>query len=261
MDVALLDRQGPVAVVTLNRPEVRNAVNTEMAVAVGRILEEVANDREIRAVVITGAGDKSFCAGADLKAIANGAGKPLDPEHPEWGFAGVVRHEIDKPLIAAVNGFALGGGTEIALASDLVVASTTATFGLPEVKRGIVAGAGGLVRLKQQIPLKVAMRLTLTGEPMSAAEAGRWGLVNEVVEPEEVLPTAIRLGECIAQNAPVAVRWSRRVLLELADGVRVGEQVGWRLSGEASSVIRASADLLEGTRAFAEKRAPQWQGA
>jgi len=256
-----LDRHGPVAVITLNRPEVRNAVNTEMAVTVGGLLEQVAHDRGVRAVVITGAGDKSFCAGADLKALANGAGKPLDPEHLEWGFAGLVSHEIDKPLIAAVNGFALGGGTEIALASDLVVASTTATFGLPEVARGIVAGAGGLVRLKQQIPIKVAMRLTLTGQPMSATEAERWGLVNEVVEPVDVLPAAIRLAECIAENAPLAVQWSRRVLLELDNGCRLGEQTGWRLTREAADVIRSSADALEGSRAFAAKRAPQWQGA
>jgi crotonobetainyl-CoA hydratase len=257
----LLDRRGPVAVITLNRPEVRNAVNTEMAIAVGHFLEEANDDPEIRAIVITGAGQKSFCAGADLKALANGGGKPLDPEHPEWGFAGFVQHEIDKPIIAAVNGFALGGGTEIALASDLVVAATTATFGLPEVRRGIIAGAGGLVRLKQQIPLKVAMRLTLTGQPMSAAEAERWGLVNEVVVPADVLPAAIRLGECIAENAPLAVRWSRRVLLELDNGSRLGERTGWRLSAEAATVIRDSADAREGARAFAAKRAPQWRGA
>jgi crotonobetainyl-CoA hydratase len=261
VSAALLQRHGPVAVITLNRPEVRNAVNTEVATAVGTFLAEADHDPEVRAVVVTGAGDRSFCAGADLKAMANGGARPFHPDHPEWGFAGLVRHEIDKPLIAAVNGFALGGGTEIALACDLVVASATAAFGLPEVRRGIVAGAGGLVRLKQQIPLKVAMRLTLTGQPMSAAEAERWGLVNEVVEPDEVLPVAIRLGECIAENAPLAVRWSRRVLLELDNGSRVGEQVGWRLSAEAGSAIRASADAIEGARAFAAKRAPQWQGA
>jgi crotonobetainyl-CoA hydratase len=261
MDVVLWERHGPVAVITLNRPEVRNAVNTELAIALGRCLEEANADREIRAVVITGSGAKSFCAGADLKALANGGGKPLDPDHLEWGFAGFVRHEIDKPLIAAVNGFALGGGTELALACDLVVASTTATFGLPEVCRGIVAGAGGLVRLRRQIPLKVAMRATLTGEPMTSAEAERWGLVNEVVEPGEVLPAAIRLGQIIARNAPLAVQWSRRVLLEIDEGVRAGERTAWRLNEAAATVIRASADAIEGPRAFAAKRAPQWQGA
>ncbi|WP_433189943.1 crotonase/enoyl-CoA hydratase family protein [Actinoallomurus sp. CA-150999] len=261
MNAALMSRNGPVAVITLNRPEVRNAVNTEMAVAVGRLLEEANDDPEVRAIVITGAGDKSFCAGADLKAVASGAGKPLDPDHLEWGFAGFVRHEIDKPLIAAVNGFALGGGTEIALACDLVVASATASFGLPEVRRGLAAGAGGLVRLKQQIPIKVAMRLTLTGEPMSAAEAERWGLVNEVVEPGELLPAALRLARCIAENAPLAVRWSRRVILELDDGSRAGEQTGWRINEQATEAIRGSADAVEGARAFAAKRAPQWKGA
>jgi crotonobetainyl-CoA hydratase len=261
LDAALLRREGPVAVITLNRPEVRNAVNSEMAIAIGRHLEEVAYDREIRAVVITGAGDRSFCSCADLKSVANGGPTPMDPDHLEWGFASLIQHDIDKPLIAAVNGFALGGGTEIALACDLVVASRTASFGLPEVKRGIVAGAGGLVRLKQQIPIKVAMALTLTGQAMSATEAERWGLINAVVEPDEVVPAAVRLGEAIAENAPLAIQWSRRVLLELVDGDRATEQTGWRINEEARRVIRSSADAREGARAFIEKRAPHWQGA
>lgn len=171
---ALAERRGNVMVITINRPEARNAVNAAVSIGVGDALEAAQHDPEVRAVVLTGAGDKSFCAGADLKAIARRENL-YHPDHPEWGFAGYVHHFIDKPTIAAVNGTALGGGTELALASDLVVADERAQFGLPEVKRGLIAAAGGVFRIAQQLPRKVAMQLLLTGEPLTAAAACEWG--------------------------------------------------------------------------------------
>jgi crotonobetainyl-CoA hydratase len=256
----IFHRDGHVAVITLNRPEVRNAVDSALATAVGELLEVADGDRDIRAIVVTGAGDLAFCAGADLKAAAEGR-KPFAADHPEWGFAGLVRHPVATPLIAAVNGFALGGGTEIALACDLVVASERATFGLPEVKRGIIAGAGGLVRLQRRLPRNVAMRLALTGDAMTADEAARWGLVNEVVAHEDVVPTAVALGVRIADNAPLAVKASKRVIAELHDGERLDEVEAWRLNDLARDAVTATADAQEGKRAFLEKRPPRWVGA
>ena len=177
----LVDRSGNVLIITINRPEARNAVNSAVSIGVGNALEEAQNDPDVRAVVITGAGDKSFCAGADLKAIARRENL-YHPDHAEWGFAGYVQHFIDKPTIAAVNGTALGGGTELALASDLVVAHELAQFGLPEVKRGLIAAAGGVFRIVNQLPQKVAMELLLTGEPLTASDAWEWGLINQVVK-------------------------------------------------------------------------------
>jgi crotonobetainyl-CoA hydratase len=253
-------RVGHVAVITLNRPEVRNAVDTAMATAVGELLEAADGNRDVRAIVVTGAGDLAFCAGADLKAAADGR-KPFAENHPEWGFAGLVRHNVSTPLIAAVNGFALGGGTEIALACDLVVASERATFGLPEVKRGIIAGAGGLVRLQRRLPRNVAMRLVLTGDAMTADEAARWGLVNEVVAHQDVLEAAVALGARIADNAPLAVQASKRVIAEVEDGGRLDEVESWRLNDSARDTVTDTADAQEGKQAFLEKRPPQWVGA
>ena len=168
----LTERRGRVLLVTLNRPAARNAVNLAVTLGLGDALEEAEHDRDIWAVIVTGAGDKAFCAGADLKAISRGESlAPADPARAAWGFGGYVTHHISKPTIAAVNGFALGGGTEISLASDLVVAADTASFGLPEVKRGIYAAAGGVFRLPAQIPKKVAMEMILTGEPITAQRA------------------------------------------------------------------------------------------
>ena len=255
---ALLDREGHVAIITFNRPEVRNAVDAAMATAVGEFLEEANADVDVRAIVLTGTG-VAFCAGADLRAAAEGR-KPFAEGHREWGFAGIVQHPIDTPLIAAVNGVAVGGGTEIALACDLVVASEQATFGLPEVKRGIVAGAGGLVRLPRQLPLKIAMHLALTGEAITAEEARSWGLVNEVVAHNELLRAAIALGARIAENAPLAVQASKRVLLRLANGKHTDETAAWALSDRERDVIASTADAQEGKRAFVERRQPQWPG-
>ena len=200
-----------VAIVTLNRPEVHNAVNSQVCRDVGDALETIANEKEIRVAIITGSGTKSFCAGADLKALAAGEFGSKDQAGP-WGFAGICDHYVNKPIIAAVNGYALGGGTEIALACDIVVATESATFGLTEVTLGLIAGAGGILRLPRQIPTKIAARMILQGIPVSAKEAEHWGLVNEVVSQSELMPVALEIANSIAANAPRAVRFSKEVM-------------------------------------------------
>lgn len=254
----LVERRGSVLIITINRPLARNAVNGEVSTGVGNALVEAQNDPEIRAVVITGAGDKSFCAGADLKAISRGENL-FHTHHPDWGFAGYVHHFIDKPTIAAVNGTALGGGTELALASDLVVAEDSASFGLPEVKRGLIAGAGGTFRIVDQLPRKVALELLFTGEPISAADAKRWGLINRVVSDGGALDAALELAERITANAPLSVWASKRVAHGVDGGVITGEESAWRRSEREFTELLRSEDAKEGPLAFAEKRAPQWK--
>lgn len=255
---ALTERRGNTLVVTINRPEARNAVNAAVSVGLGDALQQAQDDPDIWAVVVTGAGDKSFCAGADLKAISRGE-NIFHPEHPEWGFAGFVQHYIDKPVIAAVNGTALGGGTELALASDLVVAARSAQFGLPEVKRGLIAAAGGVFRIVDQLPRKVAMQLLLTGEPISAEEALRWGLINDVADDGSVLDAALALAERITGNAPLAVQASKRVATGADEGAIPGEAEAWKRSNRAMRVVFSSEDAMEGPMAFAQKRAPVWK--
>jgi crotonobetainyl-CoA hydratase len=253
-------RHGHVLVITLNRPEARNAVNLAVTLGLGDAMEEAEHDRSIWAVVLTGAGDKAFCVGADLKAVARG--EPLAPEDPvraAWGFAGYVTHHISKPTIAAVNGFALGGGTEISLASDLVVAADTASFGLPEVKRGIYAGAGGVFRLPAQIPKKIAMEMILTGEPISARRALEFGLLNRVVPQADVVAAALELACKITANAPLSVQASKRIANGIRDGRVAAEAESWELSRAEGKALMRTADAAEGPKAFAEKRAPNWQ--
>lgn len=254
----LVERRGNVQVITINRPEARNAINGAVSTGVGDALQQAQEDPEVRAVVITGAGDQSFCAGADLKAIARRE-NIYHPEHGEWGFAGYVRHFIDKPTIAAVNGTALGGGTELALASDLVVAEQRAQFGLPEVKRGLIAGAGGVFRIVEQLPRKIAMELLFTGEPITAADAARWGLINRVVADGTALDAALELAERITANAPLSVWASKRIAYGSDDGVLTAEEPGWARTTREFGTLLRSADAQEGPRAFAEKRAPVWQ--
>ena len=256
---ALTERRGNILVITINRPDARNAVNASVSIGVGDALQQAQDDPEIWAVVITGAGDKSFCAGADLKALSRRE-NIYHPDHPEWGFAGYVQHFIDKPTIAAVNGTALGGGTELALASDLVVATSSAQFGLPEVKRGLIAAAGGMFRIVDQLPRKVAMHLLLTGEPISADEALRWGLINEVAtEGTPVLDAAVALAERITGNAPLAVQASKRVALGVDEGEITGEKDAWKRSNREMRAVFSSQDAMEGPLAFAQKRAPVWK--
>ena len=255
----VVERDGHVLVVTLNRPETRNAVNGPLTLGVGTALEDAEREGEIRAIVLTGAGDVSFCAGADLKALARGEG--LNPAGTEdWGFAGVVNHPISKPIVAAVNGAAFGGGTELVLAADIAVAADTATFGLPEVRRGLIAAAGGLIRLPEQLPRKIAMELILTGEPIDATTALRWGLVNAVVPAADVRARALELAHRIAANAPLAVQASKRIAQGIRGGSVPAEADAWEANNREIMELVGTEDAIEGPVAFAEKREPVWKG-
>ena len=248
--------EGHVGIITINRPEARNAVNGEVARGIEEAIDRIEGDQAIWLGIITGAraGDKAiFCAGADLKEINAGRGGDLQTER--GGFGGITQRERTKPIIAAVDGPALAGGTEIVLSCDLVVASTTATFGVPEVKRSLVAAAGGLFRLPRKIPFNVAMECVLTGDPITAERAHHFGLVNQLVEPGEALDAARALAKRVEANAPVAVRASRRVVLA---ATMADDEVGWRMSMEGMAEAMRSADFSEGLTAFIEKRPPNW---
>lgn len=260
VSVVTVERRGHVAIVTINRPEAHNAVNSAVADALGDALHVAESDVGIRAIVLTGAGDKSFCAGADLKAIARG--ERIDAtgrDRRAWGFAGVVTHAISTPLISAVNGTALGGGTELVLASDLAVAAERATFGLPEVKRGIIAGAGGAFRILAALGQKAGMELLLTGRSISAQQAVDLGLVNRVVPGTEVVEAAVALAEEIAANAPLAVQASKRLARGIVDGTIPAETAQWAANRKEIAAVFTSKDATEGPRAFAEKRTPAWR--
>lgn len=243
-----------VLVITINRPEARNAVNDEVANGIEAGIDRLEDDDALWVGIITGV-PPVFCAGADLKLINAGRGAELATSR--GGFAGITKRTRTKPVIAAVDGPALAGGTEITLACDLVVASTTATFGIPEVKRSLVAGAGGLFRLPRRIPFNVAMELALTGDPIDATRAHALGLVNHLTEPGEALSRAQALAAQITANAPVAVRSSRQVVLEATDA---DDETAWRLTDEAMGRAMTSEDLKEGLTAFIEKRPPVWKG-
>jgi crotonobetainyl-CoA hydratase len=248
-------------IITINRPEARNAVNEAVCLGVGDAMEEADRDVDVRVVVLTGAGDKAFCAGADLKAIMRGERIiPEGEQRRQWGLAGFVGHYIGKPTIAAVNGAAMGGGTEIALASDLVVAADTATFGLPEVRRGLVAGAGGAFRLATQVPHRIGLELLFTGEAIDATRALALGLVNRVVPATQVVEAAIELAERIAANAPLAVQATKRIALGYQGSDRPADAQLWELTAKEGAAVGGSADAKEGPRAFAEKREPVFTG-
>jgi crotonobetainyl-CoA hydratase len=255
---AVLERRGRVALITFNRPRALNAVNAALSAAVGEALEEFNADPELRVAVVTGAG-RAFCAGMDLKEAAAGR-SVMAPGHEDWGFAGLVNHYVDKPVVAAVNGFALGGGTEIALACDLVVADENAQFGLPEVRRGLFAAAGGLLRLPRQVPKKIALEMALTGEPLDAATAAGWGLVNRIAPAGRSVEVTLELAETIAAGAPLAVQASKHLVHRSEAFGSDREPAMWDENDRAWQAVSASEDALEGTRAFAEKRAPVWQG-
>lgn len=257
--MTLVEMVGHTLVLTLNRPEAMNAVNREVAEGVAAALEQAKDDPDVWTFIVTGTG-KAFCAGADLKAMARGEETGVRG-HPEWGWAGYVSHWIPKPTIAAVNGFALGGGTEMALASDLIVAVETASFGLPEVKRGIMAAAGGAFRLPRQIPWKLGLEMLYTGEPITAQRALELGLINRVVPAEgSVLDAALELAERINVNAPLSVQASKRVAYQALHGDVPLDVPWWEASSRESRDAMRSEDSKEGPLAFAEKRAPVWKG-
>jgi len=254
MAVVEMERRDHIALVTLNRPEARNAISPEVSQTMAGLLDEIEADPALRAVVLTGNGEV-FCAGADLKVVAQG--KANDIARGKGGFAGIATRDFSKPLIAAVNGPALAGGFEIVLSCDLVVAAETARFGIPEVKRGLMAAAGGLIRLPKRVPLTIALELAMTGDPIDAQRALQLGLVNQVVPADQVVSAAIALAERIGENSPIAVRNSRRLVREAAE---LSEEEGWVRTIELMMPVFESGDSIEGATAFAEKRPPKWTG-
>lgn len=248
----LTERRGRILIVTINRPDARNSVNAAVAHGIAEAMDELDSSADLSIAVLTGAGG-NFCSGMDLKAYLRGE-LPLVAGR---GFAGLTESPPKKPLIVAVEGYALAGGTEIALSADMVVASSTATFGIPEVRRGLVAVGGGLIRLQRRIPYQVAMELALTGENLLAADAHRLGLVNRLTEPGGALAAALELAEKIAANGPLAVAATKQVIVDSADW---SSEEAFAKQMEIAAPAFASEDAKEGPRAFAEKREPVWQG-
>ncbi len=248
----LQERRERVLVITINRPEQRNAVNAAVAAGIASALDTLDGDGELSLGVITGAGG-GFCAGMDLKAFVAGE----SPYAGDRGFAGITQRAAAKPLIAAVEGFAVAGGLEVALACDLIVAARGAKLGIPEVKRSLVAAAGGLLRLPRALPRNLAMEMALTGDPVLAERAFELGLVNRLAAPGQALDEALALSERITANGPLALSATKRILSESVDWP---EAEFWTRQGEIAGPVMASEDAREGARAFAEKRAPQWRG-
>lgn len=248
----LAERQGATLVVTINRPKRRNAVTRLVSEGIAAAMDQLDGDAALSVGIITGAGG-SFCAGMDLQAF-------LDGERPEIegrGFGGITERPPRKPLIAAVEGFALAGGCELALACDLIVAADDAVFGLPEVSRGLVAGSGGLVRLPRRIPPAIALEYALTGARLPAQEAHRWGLVNRITAAGGALAGALALAESICANGPLAVAMTKRIVMESPNWPAAEL---WSRQAPLVDEVLASEDAREGALAFAEKRAPVWRG-
>ncbi|WP_316759621.1 crotonase/enoyl-CoA hydratase family protein [Streptomyces herbicida] len=243
---------GSSLLITIDRPKARNAVNAAVAARLAAALDQLEADPDLRVGVLTGA-HGTFSAGMDLKAALAGE----SPEIPGRGFGGLTQAPTTKPLIAAVEGWVMGGGFELALGCDLVVAADDARFGLPEVGRGLIAAGGGVIRLPKRIPYHLAMELLLTGEPVSGERAGQLGIANRVVPAGETVATALRLAERIAQNAPLALA-AVKELVRAADGAPEAE--AFAMQGEWTARLTASADVREGMTAFTERRSPVWQG-
>lgn len=248
----LVERRESVALITLNRPDARNSVNLELAQALAAALEDLDRDDGLAVGVLTGAG-RGFSAGMDLKGFAEGS----MPTVPGRGFAGIVEQSCRKPLVAAVEGFALAGGLEIALSCDLIVASKGTRLGIPEVTVGLFAGAGALLRLPRHLPYGLAMEMALTGDPITAERAYELGMVNRLVEPGESVQVALELAGRIARNAPLALAASKQILAETSG---MSDEEFWNHQRPLFQQVFTSSDSLEGARAFAEKRPPNWQG-
>lgn len=248
----LTERRDRVLLITINRPDQRNAVNAAVATGMAGALDELDDDPGLSLGVITGAG-KGFSAGMDLKAFVTGE----RPYAGDRGFAGIVQRPAEKPLIAAVEGFAVAGGLEIALACDLIVASRGSRLGVPEVKRSLVAAGGALLRLPRSLPRNLAMELALTGDPIDAERGHELGLVNRLCEPGEALATALELAQTIAANGPLALKATKRILVQSTDWP---DAEFFARQGEIAGPVMSSEDAREGATAFAEKRAPVWKG-
>ncbi|MEV4058144.1 crotonase/enoyl-CoA hydratase family protein [Amycolatopsis sp. NPDC049688] len=240
------ERIGSTLLITIDRPQARNAVNAAVAAQLAAALDELESDPTLRAGVLTGA-ENTFSAGMDLKAALKGE----SPDIPGRGFGGLTEAELAKPLIAAVEGFAMGGGFELALGCDLIVAAEDATFGLPEVKRGLIAAGGGVIRLPQRIPHHLAMEFLLTGEPVTGRRAGELGLVNRVTPAGDAAAVAVGLAEKLAENAPLALAAVKKIVRAADPKAAQREEI---------KKLMQSKDVREGMTAFAERRAPKWTG-
>lgn len=251
-EAVLRERRERVLLITINRPDQRNAVNAAVARGIADALDELDGDAALSVGVLTGAG-KGFSAGMDLKAFVAGE----SPHVEGRGFGGITQRAAAKPLIAAIEGFAVAGGLELALSCDLVVAARGTRLGIPEVKRSLVAAAGALLRLPRALPRPIAMELALTGDPISAERAYELGLINRLTEPGESVSAALELAEAIAVNGPLALAASKRILVESVDWP---ESEFFARQGEIAGPVMGSEDAREGATAFAEKRDPVWKG-
>lgn len=251
-EAVLSERRGRILVIMINRPEARNAANKAVAEGLAAACDELDDTPELSVAVLTGAGG-NFCAGMDLKAFAAGELAYV----PGRGL-GFTERPPRKPIISAVEGHAVAGGTELVLATDLVVAAKGAKFGIPEVKRGLVAAGGGLLRLPHRIPYQKALELALTGESFTAEQGAEWGFVNVLTEPGEALDQAIALAERITANGPLAVAVTKEIIVKSAGW---SQDEMWQKQGELITPVFTSQDAKEGAIAFAEKRAPNWTGA
>ncbi|HKC83815.1 MAG TPA: crotonase/enoyl-CoA hydratase family protein [bacterium] len=248
----LTERRDGVLLITLNRPDARNAVNAALAEGVAAALDELDADDDLSVGVLTGAG-KGFSSGMDLKAFVAGE----SPYAADRGFAGITQRAAEKPLIAAIEGFAVAGGFEVALSCDLIVAARGARLGIPEAKRSLVAAGGALIRLPRRIPYHLAMELALTGDPIDAERGYELGIVNRLADPGGAVDAALELAGEVARNGPLALRASKKIVQSSGDWT---EAEAWEKQGEIAGPVMTSEDAREGAIAFAEKRDPQWRG-